>query len=205
GPPRPADGPPAADGPAAADPSAPVRSLERLAVVEALPHLLPLGAAPPLPFSLAAGLAAGRRGVEVWRLTLTRPLREGETLALATTLPAFRPAADGERFPWDVPLLTLPGADRVLGEVRLYAAGTVSLPVRAEGLTEAEAGAAGAAPARPGRAFRYDDALAPGQTPRLRLGGLSLPPDRLPDEVCEDARLTTRVGPQGRLVHHFHF
>src|SRR5262249_16629348 len=68
---------------------------------------------------------------ERWRLTLARPLREPLALEGVCELPPA-PVA-GPSVAVEVPLLAVPGAERMEGEVRLYAAGVKLGPVQALG------------------------------------------------------------------------
>jgi hypothetical protein len=193
---------------------------------------LPFGAVATA--AAAARPPAGQR----WRLTLAQPLREHEPITLETTLEqdlrtapwewaapvaALAGAAPLDALPllagilhrppegraWDVPLISLPGAAQLDGEVTLYLAGAEALRVETRGLQEDAA--AGASPAaappgpRPWRTFRYGRG-GPGEPPpRLRVSGEASPVGSLAEEACDFVRFITEVEPQGRLVHRLEF
>jgi hypothetical protein len=184
-----------------------VRRLERLRVREVLPSLLALGA----PANRLALLAlTSQPSGSYWRLVLVRPLAQAETIALEMTL-AGPPPLDGKQ-QWDVPLLSVPQADRLDGEGIVQLVGAELLGVQAEGVREGggrtnfetRKQAAGGAGQDVWRVYRYG-APFPGQLPVLRLRTRPLPVAAAAHETCEDSQLTTRVQPDGRLVHHFLF
>jgi hypothetical protein len=175
-----------------------VRSFERLSAVDPVSLLAPLGVTrQAVAAGLLAALArppAGLRG-EHWRLTLDRPLREPLTLGGAWELP--RAAGGGV----DVPLVTVPGAARMEGDVKLYLAGANLVQVEAVGLREpqAPAGPRGGGPP-PWRVFHYTQApLA------LALRGQGVAADPAPRPVIDHAQLTTYAGPDGPLLLHYRF
>jgi hypothetical protein len=178
-----------------------VRSFERLPAAEAMAWLLALGAArPPEAAGLLGALArlpAWSRG-ERWRLTLERPLREPVTLA--GTWELQRAGGPGEPRV-DVPLLSVLGAARMEGEVKLYLAGANLVQVEAAGLRELQtpAGPRGNAPP-PWRVFHYT------QPPlALTLRGQGVAADLSPRPVIDHARLTTYAGADGPLLLHYRF
>ncbi len=186
-----------------------VRGLRRLPGLGAGCCLLALGARNPLEAAAAAATVAAQPAGERWRLTLARPLTRRETVTLETPLPALAEPPAGEAQRWDVPLLTVPGAERMEGEMTLHLVGTQLLEVKAAAAREArrEGPAPRTGPARQDvwRTFRYGPALFPGQLPALGVRGRTLTRDGSSHEVCDRSRLTTYVEPGGRLLHHFRF
>jgi hypothetical protein len=182
------------------------RGLERLPLQGALPALLALPGDSPL---VAATALIGRPPGTFWRLSLTRPLSQRQTVTLEMPLEPARhiPARTGLLDEWEIPLVTVPGADRLDGEAILQLTGVELVEVQAQGLQETEAGATAArssAVADGWHAFRFGQ-LAPAQLPRLSLRTRLLPAAPSQQELCDASRLTTRVEPDGRLVHHFAF
>jgi hypothetical protein len=178
-----------------------VRASQRLEASEAAPRLAPLAARSPIEGVLlqAAQLPPG----QLWRLHLQRPLREHEQLTLETTLEiAGRGPAgegpDGQRR-WEVPLLTVPSADRMDGLVAVHLAGADSVHMEARGLEESSA-AHQAGTRSSWRTFRYGHAPA-----TLVLHGRAPGPDLAAGAAFDRARLTTYVEAQGRLLHRFGF
>ncbi|MFN4259827.1 MAG: hypothetical protein ACK4RK_11050 [Gemmataceae bacterium] len=194
---------------------------QRLQTREAVGHLALLAAGTPLHAASLSG-ALPYQG-SWWRLVLDRPLRErldlevtldlGEPSTLTTpsalltplagTMPLdaavftmasqLTPTPNGEERRWEVPLITVPGAERMEGEVTLYLAGTDLVQVDTTGLSAAEPGASW-------RTYRY------GHPPlRLALRGRSPQADRSAETVADAAWLTVYVEPNGRLLHHFRF
>src|SRR5262249_21370886 len=105
-----------------------VRAVQPLEAGEAETRLLALGARTPLETAVLLAVPPRSR---FWRLTLARPLRE--PLVLEATLdvsvqelsgmaaagtPQAGPAPTAERS-WNVPLITVPAADHLEGEVTL--------------------------------------------------------------------------------------
>src|SRR5205085_4084941 len=91
-----------------------------------------------------------------WRLVLARPLTRRETVTLETTLQGHTDGPGARERRWDLPLLTVPGADPMDGELTVALAGAELREVRAVAVREAARD--GAAPAdRPEglRVFRY--------------------------------------------------
>jgi hypothetical protein len=185
-----------------------VRGLQRRPGLEAAPGVLALGAAHP--FAAAAALRAVPAG-EHWRLLLGRPLTRRETVTLQTALvprtgPGEAPAQAGR---WDVPLLTVPGAAAREGELTVAPGGADLLEVRGTAVRETAPGGVGGP--QGGRVLRYGPALFPGQFPALSVVTRAPDPDRpartAPGlrEACDRSALTTYVGREGRLVHHFRF
>src|SRR5262249_35600692 len=176
----------------------------------------------------ACALAAQPAG-ERWRLTFARPLTQRVTLTLETPLektekggqkekdnPPLFPPPSALRPPpssWEVPLVTVLGADRMEGDVALHLAGAELLQVQTAGLRETgrdspgrPADAGGAAARRDTwRLFCYGRTLAPGELPRLRVAGRPATTDRPAREVCDRSELVSYVEPSGRLLHHFRF
>ena len=192
-----------------------VRSLRRLSSWEVTPYLLALGARNGVA---AASILALPPTGERWRLTLNRPLTRRETLTLHVTLEQAAPPGigAGREMPpgwrWQLPLVTVPSAAWVDGEVVLHLSGTELTDVRTAGLREDEHGAsrksvAGTGPAEAGvlRVYRYGTAFSPGELPLLVVRGRAVPADRAAREMCDHAWLVTHVEPRGRLLHHFSF
>jgi hypothetical protein len=188
-----------------------VRGLKRQPALEVLPRLLALG--PRTPLEAAASLAAPPAG-ERWRLLLARPLTTRETITLEAPLKSREARAGtprGRERHWDVPLVTIPGAEALEGDLTLALGGAELLEARAHAVREV--GRDGPAPARPEgwRLFRYGTALFPGQWVALSVHVRAADPDRPPREpvagreACDRSRLTTYVELQGRLLHHFRF
>jgi hypothetical protein len=178
-----------------------VRDRRRLEAVETAPRLGALAARSP--WEAVALLASRPPPGQAWRLYLERPLREHERLILETTLElAGRDAGgdgpDGQRV-WEVPLLTVPAADRMEGLVTVDLAEADSVQVTANGLEETRTDHQ--APARSSwRTFRY------GHTPAtLILHGRAPAVTLAAEAVFDRARLTTYVEPHGRLLHRFGF
>jgi hypothetical protein len=217
-----------------------VRRAERLLALEIAPGLFNAVRPPAVNLPILAYLAAapslptGQR----WRLTLERPLREHEAIALETTLeqnlhpfpeaalwrwaaplgalagpaalsalPLLPGAVDRvpEGMTWDVPLVTLPGAERLDGEVTLYLAGTGPLHVETRGLREQTPAAAPRTGPRPWRTFQYGRGGPDEPSPRLLVSGAAAPAERPAEEACDSARLTTEVESQSRLLHRLEF
>lgn len=179
-----------------------VRRFERLPALEAVHWLGMLGSGHALEtIGWAAFLTrppAVLRG-EHWRMTLAHPLREPLTLAGTSEL-ARRPGRP-EDSRIDIPLLTVAGAERLEGEVKLYLAGANLVQVEAVGLHELSAPASNRGNASPPwRVFHY------GPPPlALTLRGLTGSADLAPRPAIDHARLTTYAGPDGRLVQHYRF
>ncbi|HXG11796.1 MAG TPA: hypothetical protein VNK04_18720 [Gemmataceae bacterium] len=174
-----------------------VRAFERLPAGEAAPRLAVLGAGTPLASAglLAVPLAAGER----WRLSFTGPLREPLTLHGSGEL--GRPARQGR---WDVPLLNVPSASHMDGEVKLFLSGADVVQIDAEGLREARAPVAAGprGPAlSPWRTFSYGP---PPAALTLR-GQAAEAANRSAEVAADNARLTTYVEPGGRLLQHYRF
>jgi hypothetical protein len=204
----------------AAEGEARIRLVERLPIQEVLPSLLALGgpAAPganAIRFALLA--RAARPAGSYWRLVLTRPLTRTETVDLQVSWAS--PPAAGVEQKWLVPILTVPGADRLDGEVVVQLVGAELLGVQADGVregggtretdirnpkSEKQKQPVGGAGQDVWRVFRYGTPF-PDQLPALGLRTRPLPAATSAQEICEDSRLTTRVEPDGRLVHHFAF
>jgi hypothetical protein len=148
---------------------------------------------------VAGGLLAALPAAQRWRLTLARPLRAREPLRLVATA-LLTPGRDGR---WEVPLVIVPAAARMEGEVTLYLAGADLVQVEATGLREAGRRAGnvsdrGQAPG-PWRTFRY------GQAPAsLRLRGQA-PAAPASAVTIDRADLTTYLLGDGVLQHHFRF
>jgi hypothetical protein len=162
------------------------------------PPLLCLGSRTPLetiPFFILPGRA------QHWRLLLARPL-EGP-LTLEASVPLVKEIHE-------VPLLTVPGADILNGEVTLYLAGTDGAELTTWGLREIAlpARAAGGS-AEPWRRFRYNRLKSPiwgaAASPTLTISRRNQARGRAAGEKIDHAQLTTYLQPGGKLVHHFVF
>ena len=140
----------------------------------------------------AATLLAARPPGEVWRLTFVRPLRVHEPVHLRARL---SPKSDDD--PLEIPLTAVLGASRTEGEVTLDLAGPGPLRIEASGLREASPAASRPRGATPWRTFRYT-----GETVGLTLGGRLQGPGRA-EGAIDRAALTTYVGADGRLEHHY--
>ncbi len=170
-----------------------VTAFEPLPGREAAAHLHALAARDPV--GAAALLAARPRG-EWRRLVLARPLGPRESVTLRATYEVPR-TPEGDR--WEVPLVTVPAAARVEGEVVLHLAGANRVQVETYGLREAPGGGRGRA-TPPWRTFRY------GAPPvALTVRGQSADADRAAEASVDRAALTTAVRADGRLVHHYRF
>jgi hypothetical protein len=150
------------------------------------------------PLEVASLLAASPPG-EWWRVQLGRPWREPLTLHTTLDLTGEQTAAAGE-WHWPVPLLSVPAADPMEGEVRLEAAATHGLHVAsAPGFLE------GGSESRPGPPSAWQPLRYGRQGASLTLAGPALSAHRFAEEAIDRARLTTWVEPDGRLVHDFRF
>ena len=167
-----------------------VRSVRRLHGTESAAALGALGAGDG--FGAAALLAARPRG-EVWRLAFARPLRVHEPVHLRARL---SPKSDDD--PLEIPLTAVLGAGRTEGEVTLDLAGPSPLRVESSGLREASPAASRPHGATPWRTFRYT-----GEAVGLTLGGRLQGPGRAAEGSIDRASLTTYVGADGRLEHHY--
>jgi hypothetical protein len=217
----------------------PVAEVEPYRAAELAPSFAVLAARHPL--QTLGPLLATRRG-SWQRLKFTQPLREPVTVETTIELtdsgfgpdPALRLAVLGSPRPlealllaaacqhlgepggrqrvWEVPLVTVPAAHRLDGQVTLLLAGADLVQVAGEGLLEVvdagktdkargQAGAAGALPpVSSWRTFRY------GHPPvSLRLRGGLPSADRSAETAADQVRLTTTLAADGRLVHHFRF
>jgi hypothetical protein len=213
-----------------------VKLLERRESANVSPHLAALAAHTLLQ---AAVLAAARPPAGEWyRLTLARPLRErlelecqlelpgqsqvlqpGDLAPLAAAsglqavplLAAARRSAElapDERF-FLVPLLSVPAAERMEGEVTISLAGNDLIQVESDGLRELgfgessqrlDSGRPGRRGAAPWRSFRY------GHPPMaLVLRGRPPALDRSVEAVVDQAELNVSAEPGGRLMHFFRF
>jgi hypothetical protein len=185
-----------------------VRGLRRQPGLEVAPRLLAF--ATPHPVSAAAAFAAphGQR----WRLLLARPLTRRESVTLETTLDGHATGPDARERRWDLPLLSVPGADSMDGELAVALGAAELREVRAVAVREAGRGGAGPADRPEGwRVFGYGPALFPERLPALSVRVRAADPDRPPPaaaggrEACDRSRLTTYVEPDGRLLHYFRF
>jgi hypothetical protein len=167
-----------------------VRRLERLYGEEtsALVHVL--AARNPLQKAIAiAAYPAGER----WRLTLARPLRAREPLRLQASH-SLQPRDNR----WEVPLVLVPSANRMEGEVKLHLTAADLVQLKTLGLRETATTPSNNA--TPWRTFRY------GQNPvGLSLTGPIAESPRSTVAVIDRARLLTYVGSDGVLRHHFSF
>jgi hypothetical protein len=175
-------------------------------LVPLLPQMFALSPGSPLG---AAHVLAVPSGGQWWRLTLTEPLRT--PLTLKTALSGRGPAAK----PLAVPLLAVPAADILEGEVAIYLAGINQVEATSRGLREAPANVVNETRDRPResamlwRIYRYGHGL---MGDRDRLAQLFLSLSRRPSkaeplaaEIIDQSRLTTYVEPSGRLLNHFAF
>ncbi len=169
----------------------------------------------------------GEGGGQVWRLLLAQPLREPLSLravlnldadrqlrgaaaalaplaspgALPTVLVAAAGQADstgraGERL-WNVPLPIIVGAERMEGEVALHTAEAGRFEVEARGLTESAVAGREPGP-KPWREYRYEQ-LPLNLTVREKTESAEVPQGASVERV----QLTSRVRPEGDVVHHF--
>jgi hypothetical protein len=179
-----------------------VRRVERLVGLEsAAAASAGLAARDPLQ---AAALLAARPPGQRWRLTLERPLRGREVLALHATR-KLDPSPTGPPR-WEVPLAAVLGATRLEGEVTLHLVGADLVQVEAVGLREGRGrvsdgswGPAWPRRATPWRTFRYTEPAV-----GLRLRGRALAAGRTAETVIDQAALTTTVG-LGELRHRLEF
>ena len=169
-----------------------VKAARRLREAEAAAALAALGA-PDAP--AAAAMLGARPPGEYWRLTFARPLRVGDPVLLHARL---TPETDGDRL--DVPLTAVLGASRLDGEATLDLAGPAPLQVESFGLREASPTAARPRGASPWRTFRYA-----GPAVGLTLRGQLQAAGRAAQGSVDWAGLTTYVGADGRLEHHYAF
>jgi hypothetical protein len=148
-----------------------------------------------------------------WRVQLARPLSEPVTIEAGVEL-VDQGRQDDAPHRWDVPLVTVPAADRFDGQVTLHLAGVNLVHVEATGLLEVVDPArrekeARDTPAATGlsssgssswRTFRY------GHPPvALTVQGATPATDRSTEAVVDHASMTTDLGPDGRLLHSFRF
>jgi hypothetical protein len=201
-----------------------VRSTERLHGAEVMRHLLAFAANNPVE---AAGLlAVPPLHGSLWRLRFAEPLVEPLLLETTLDLAAQRPGTEisthlgalmgptplheavgaalvqPQRPPsqdWNIPLLAVPAAERMAGEVKVHLARADGLEIESEGLRETSLSP------QPGispmwRSFQY------GQPPlALRLHGRITSSESSPSVSVDAAHLTTFVYPDGRLLHRFTF
>jgi len=177
-----------------------IRGMERVPVLEAIPHFLRLGLLDPRAvLGLQPALPTGQR----WRLYLGKPLERRLVLTLETLLESSK---HGDR-PWDVPLVSVLDAERMDGEVSVQLGGTELIQVTTSGLREAGLGEAASAQKDSGqqmvwRMFRYG---TDGPLPRMSVAGRLASVNLAAREMCDRAELTTYVESAGRLLHHFRF
>jgi hypothetical protein len=134
------------------------------------------------------------KGEERWRLSFARPLQESAAMQTTRAL-----KADGTSGCWQVPLLTIPGADRFEGEVRVFLAGRNLVQVEATGLRAAPLPVA--ADGRPvWRVFRYGEAPV-----ALTLAGQSGAAASMASAGIDQCTLVTTLEPSGRLLNDFRF
>jgi hypothetical protein len=170
-----------------------VRQIERLRVREIGPRLLPLTG--PGPWQVLGSAAAQPAVGEYYRLTFAQPLREPLLVESTLDLPSQPP----EDHRWQVPLPVVVGSESMDGQVTLHLAGTELVAIEPMGLRAALADASAGISA-PWQTFRYTQGPI-----GLRLHGRVASADRSADALADDARLTTYVETEGRLVHHFRF
>jgi hypothetical protein len=177
-----------------------VKSFQRLYAAEVAEGLGALGCGHSLG---AATLLAARPPGERWRLTLERPLRPRAPLELHAVH-----GLDLEARRRDVPLLSVTGARRMEGEVRLRLEGAEFVQVETTGLQEAPVAPMASGQPRIGtswRTFRYGDASV---SLTLRGRGRSVDRDEeavAAEAVADQARLTSYLGADGAARHHLSF
>lgn len=211
-----------------------VHGLERLSGRESVARLAALASRQPLQAIAWAALPPPRGSW--WRLHLASPLTEPLTLETRVELAGvglFRERASrllvlGSQQPlgalallaagtsaaeaaddecrWDVPLVTVPEAERRDGRITLHLAGTDLIHATARGLEETRVPASSDALSRPlnlspassWRTFQY------GTLP-MSLVLVGRPADRSVEAAIDGARLTTYLEPTGRLLHRYRF
>jgi hypothetical protein len=192
----------------------PIRSVQRLSDFEAVSLLSALGQRNVLGlWSLSWSPLIGER----WRLTFAKPLTKRETLIVELPLAPRGPPKDnsaGDQV-WQVPVITVPSAQRTVGDMVFRSAGLELYDFTRHHLADAMPQRAGhAAEPRPdpmdlrlesSRGFRYEHDPARGQTPRLEFKSRSAAVARSTSASCDLAMLTSHLGPQGKLLHHFRF
>jgi hypothetical protein len=148
------------------------------------------------PLEAAMRLTALPRG-ERWRLTFDRPLRIHEPLHLRAVRPLMQ---EDDR--WETPLAAIAAPGQMEGEAMLHLAAVGPIQFEVVGLREA-APPANAASLRAGGAWRF---FCYTRAPVcLTLRGRLQPADRAAEGVVGRAELTTAVGPNGLLEHHYAF
>ncbi|MBY0522421.1 MAG: hypothetical protein K2R98_03445 [Gemmataceae bacterium] len=217
-----------------------VKRVDRLVAYNLAPSLSALSARGPLQLLGAAALTPPRG--TWWRLVLDRPLTEPLSLESAVELPGQAVTADptsivlplagshplaaialttvavqrqlpstGDRR-WEVPLIIVPGAERLDGRVTLHLAGADLVQIETQGLQEVSETAKKAEIESPSdlsfvvssssswRTFRY------GHPPLgLVLRGQTPAADRSAEAVVDRAWLTTYLRPDDSLLHHYRF
>lgn len=172
-----------------------IRRAERLP--DAAPGLAIAAMAFPHPLGRASLLTQRFPG-ERWRLTFARPLRLRDTVVILATRKLDR--GDGA---WHIPLPRVVGADPMDGEIALHLVGANILQVEANDLREAPPGSVAAGSTNgPGawRTFRYG-----AEPAHLTLRGQPGDTDRIVEASADNVHLTTFVGLDGLLRHHFRF
>ena len=171
-----------------------VTSFQRIPVLEVGTCLQALAAVTPLG---RAALLAVRPAGEFHRLTLARPLSAREPLILQAACRLPRIAGKGG---WEVPLVALPAASRMDGEVVLHLAGADLVQVEAQGLRDV--------PSVEPRGRSAIPCAHPAYTlfpVSLALRGQASEIDRASEAVIDHSWLTSAAYPDGRLVHCLRF
>jgi hypothetical protein len=177
-----------------------VRGMEHVPVMEAMPHLLRFGLHDPWTLlGIQAALPPGQR----WRLLLERPLERGEILTLETSLETDGDSKDS----WEIPLVSVLGAEHTEGQVSIRLGGVELAQVIAAGLHEAGLGelAPTAITGRQQPVWRIFQYGTDMPFPRLRVMGRAVSAIAPAREMCDRGELTTYLETEGRLLHHFRF
>jgi hypothetical protein len=167
--------------------------------------LLPL--APPHLATLASGLLVPDPG-ERWRITLNLPVGRREILSFQGTLQQSGKKRSGNLLPawdWQLPLVTVPSAERTEGQVSLHLAGTELLALSPANLHGGGLAGLGEPSGphdatEPARTFHYSS-----RSPALGVRARAVPAERMGQESCERALLVSRLEPDGKVVHAFSF
>lgn len=207
-----------------------VASLERRPVAEVLPYLLSLGAKPALGQAALAGLIPRH---ELWRLKFAAPLGRPETVTLHADLKSPQPfelralpllcgvplsgplpwtasagalAASAAQAPdrWDIPLVTVPGAERLDAQVHLQPIGVGLGKIEAVGLEDVAAAGKHDLPGNVGRVLRYGPSFR-GRLPHLTVTTQPHATATAEREWCDQAHLITYVDVGDQLLHCFRF
>ncbi|MBI3409741.1 MAG: hypothetical protein HY040_15480 [Planctomycetes bacterium] len=185
--------------------SAIVRRVERLSLEEVLPGLLALG--PQSPFErVFCGIGAPR--FQRWRLHLQNPLEKGETILVKARLaPEIRRGPELETH-WDIPVLVIPEADKLDGQIKLWGAGLLISKTRGRNLAiESELGAGIGMTesfAAPYHEFRYeaDDRVA---IPSLSVWTTPQDVTERGQTMFDSVQLATQLESGTTCLHHLRF